>query len=97
MIVMNIVEALAACQNERDFYLHSASRAHDEAAKSQAENARLREALKSFEGEYGWTACHDEALSTPTDDTALRQYVAKELRKMGVKLWRRADELENGK
>ena len=69
----------------------------EQLAAAQARDAKLREALKSFEGEYGWTACHDEALSTPTDDTALRQYVAKELRKMGVKLWRRADELENGK
>ena len=120
---MNIVEALAACQNERDFYLHSASRAHDEAAKSQADNARLREALNqmclsaelpkefdSYPSQLSYSlVLAREALAQPHDDTALRQYVAKELREMagdefqGVnigwryKLRRRADELENGR
>ena len=93
---MNIVEALAACQNERDFYLHSASRAHDEAAKSQAENARLREALnqmclsaelpKEFDSypsqlSYSFGISKRSALP-PHDDTALRQYVARVLQDM---------------
>ena len=94
--MMNIVEALAACQNERDFYLHSASRAHDEAAKSQADNARLREALNqmclsaelpkefdSYPSQLSYSlVLAREALAQPHDDTALRQYVARVLQDM---------------
>lgn len=117
--VLRLQEKLAACQKERDEMLSTRSTwdrvLQEKLAAAQAREAKLREALEVLrlktDPKYGWPII-DEALSTQVDDTALRQYVAKELRSMAETfvngeisyrafivrdcILRRADELDGG-